>query len=320
VYTSGPVTHISRSASSARWDVVGLGANSIDFVHLLPAFPSPEGWWSKMRISRRFAAPGGQTATALAACARFGLRAKYLGATGSDENGAWIREELPRRHVDTSDAAIRDASNQYAVILIDEHKGERVVLWDRDERLELSEKDVPLGALEEARLLHVDDVDQGAAIRAALRARSLGLPVTSDLDRLTPRTAELVAAVTIPIFAEHLLPQLTGVEEPEASLRELRKSHPGLLVVTRGHLGAMALDGDRLIDSPGFTVDVRDTTGSGDIFRAGFIYAWLQDWPVERVLRFANAAAALSCTRFGAMDGAPELGDALTLAGEAVLP
>jgi len=58
---------------------------------------------------------------------------------------------------------------------------------------------------------------------------------------------------------------------------------------------------------------VRDTTGSGDIFRAGFIYAWLQAWPVERVLRFANAAAALSCTRFGAMDGIPDLAEALGL-------
>ena len=163
----------------------------------------------------------------------------------------------------------------------------------------------------------MDDVDQAAAIRAAWHARSLGLPVTSNLDRLTPRTAELVAAVTVPIFAEGLLPQLTGVEDPEGALRELRRTHDGLLVVTRGHLGAMALDGDRLIDSPGFHVDVRDTTGSGDIFRAGFIYAWLEGWAIDRALRFANAAAALSCTRFGAMDGIPDLEEALALEGAA---
>jgi sulfofructose kinase len=302
--------------AAPRWDVVGLGANSIDFVHLLPAFPSPEGWWSKMKISRRFVAAGGQTATALAACARFGLRAKYLGATGSDENGERVRRELPRRRVDASDIVVHDATNQYAVVLIDEHSGERVVLWDRDDRLEMTADEVPLDLLASARLLHVDDVDQGAAIRAALRGRELGLPVTSDLDRMTPRTSELVAAVTIPIFSEHLLPQVTGVDAPEAALRSLRKTHDGLLVVTRGHLGAMALDGDRLVNSPGFQVNVRDTTGSGDIFRAGFIYAWLRGWPVDRTLRFANATAALSCTCFGAMDGIPGLDEALALAGE----
>jgi sugar/nucleoside kinase (ribokinase family) len=313
------VTEPLRPPSTGRWDVVGLGANSIDFVHVLPGFPEPEGWYSKMRISRSFVAPGGQTATTLAACARFGLRAKYLGATGTDENGDKVRAELPRRHVDASDVAVRQANNQYAVILIEEHTGERVVLWDRDERLDLPEADVPLDVIASARLLHVDDVDQGAAIKAASHARALGVPVTSDLDRLTPRTAELVSAVTVPIFAEHLLPQLTGVDDPEGGLRALRRTHDGLLVVTRGHLGAMALDGDRLIDSPGFRVDVRDTTGSGDIFRAGFIYAWLAGWPVDRVLRFANAAAAMSCTRFGAMDGIPGLEESLALeqAGQA---
>jgi sulfofructose kinase len=54
-------------------------------------------------------------------------------------------------------------------------------------------------------------------------------------------------------------------------------------------------------------MDSVDTTGAGDVFRAGFIYGALQPWPVERTLRFANAAAALSCTREGAMAGVPTL-------------
>jgi sugar/nucleoside kinase (ribokinase family) len=63
-------------------------------------------------------------------------------------------------------------------------------------------------------------------------------------------------------------------------------------------------------------VDVRDTTGSGDVFRAGFIYGWLQGWDTARLLRFANAAAACSCTRFGAMDSIPDLKEVLTLAAD----
>lgn len=304
------------SRDSATWDVVGLGANSIDFVYLLPAFPQSEGWLSKMRISRRFVAAGGQTATALSACAHFGLRAKYLGATGCDDNGRLAREELERRGVDAADVVVRDATNQYAVIVMDEHAGERTVLWDRDERLALDHGDLRLDSLESARLLHVDDVDQPSAIRGARRARELGLPVTSDLDRLTPLTADLVSAVTIPIFAEQLPSQLTGIDDVVGALRELRKGHDGLLIVTRGAAGALALDGDRVIESPGFHVDVRDTTGAGDIFRAGFIYATLRGWPTERALRFANATAGLSCTKYGAMNGIPDLDAALALAGE----
>jgi sugar/nucleoside kinase (ribokinase family) len=71
----------------------------------------------------------------------------------------------------------------------------------------------------------------------------------------------------------------------------------------------MALDGDRLIHVPGFEVEAVDTTGAGDVFRGGFIYGLLQQWPVDRVLRFANAAAAVSCTRTGALDSVPSLED-----------
>jgi sugar/nucleoside kinase (ribokinase family) len=67
----------------------------------------------------------------------------------------------------------------------------------------------------------------------------------------------------------------------------------------------MALDGDRLLQSPGFEVHAVDTTGAGDVFRGGFIFGLLQEWPVDRALRFANAAAAVSCTRTGALDGVP---------------
>jgi sugar/nucleoside kinase (ribokinase family) len=196
---------------------------------------------------------------------------------------------------------------------VDESSGERIVLWDRDERLALREREIPLETIAGARLLHVDDVDQQAALRAARFARERGIPVTSDLDRLTELTPELVAAVTVPILAEHLPLQLTGASDHERALRDLRRSHAGLIVVTLGPHGAMALDRDRLLHAPGFAVDAVDTTGAGDVFRGGFIYGLLNGWPVEQTLRFANAAAAVSCTRLGAINGVPSLADAEAL-------
>lgn len=290
-----------------RWDVVGLGANAVDFVYRLPASPQPTGTLSKMRIRQQTVSCGGQTTTALIACARFGLRAKYIGATGTDDNGRRIRAELAHHNVDMSDAVIHDAPNQYAVIMVDETTGERIVLWDRDDQLRLRPHEIPEKALATARLLHVDDVDQEAAILAATLARAAGLHVTSDIDRLTGRTADLVQAVTIPIFAEHIPGSLTGAADPERGLRQLRQVHDGLLCVTLGAEGALALEGDELIHSPGFAVTAVDTTGAGDVFRAGFIFGTLQGWDTRRTLRFANAAAGLSCTRPGAIGGVPSL-------------
>ena len=58
---------------------------------------------------------------------------------------------------------------------------------------------------------------------------------------------------------------------------------------------------------PAFPVEAVDTTGAGDVFRGAFIYAMLQGHQPADVLRYANAAAGLSCTRLGAMNGVPTM-------------
>lgn len=283
-------------------DVVGFGASSVDYVNVLPAAPSMRGPHAKLPITSHFVSCGGQVATMVAACAAFGLRTGYLGPLGTDANARLVREELERRGVDLSSAIVREADNQFAVILIDGHTGERMVLWRRDPRLALADDAITLPS---ARLLHVDDVDEEGSIRAARAAVERGMIVTSDLDRVTERTPELIAAVTIPIFDEHVPAALTGEADPERALRRLRATHRGLLCVTLGARGAMALEGDRLLHVPAVRVDAVDTTAAGDVFRAGLVTSLLAGGTIDAALSFANTAAALSCTRRGAMSGIP---------------
>jgi len=290
-------------------DVIGVGANSVDYVYRLPAYPRPDGPTAKMQIGSHLVSCGGQVATTLATCAAMGLQTTYVGATGNDDNGRRIREELKRRGIDTRDAVVRDTINPYAVILLDDATGERIVLWDRHPMLALEPGEIPASAIAQARLLHVDDVDQDASIDAASFARKAGIPVTSDIERMTERTGELVAAVTVPIFAEHVLEPLTGERDFERALRTLRREHSGLLCVTLGARGAMLLDGDHLHHEPAHQVNVVDTTGAGDVFRGAFIYSLLRGDAPAAMLQFANAAAAISCTRLGAISSVPTLED-----------
>ena len=301
----------------ATCDVVGVGANSVDYVNRIPSYPEPNGSFSKLRIQEQAICCGGQTATALATCVRLGLTARYIGATGTDENGKRIRAELADRGIEMSEAVIRDGPNQFALIIVDEQTGERIVLWDRDERLRLRMRELPAEVISAARLVHVDDVDEGAAIVAATLGRQLGRPVTSDIDRITPRTAELVEILSYPIFAEHVPRELTGIKDPQAALEALRRPDHAALVVTLGLRGAMALTADGVVYSPGFSVSAIDTTGAGDVFRGAFMFGVLSGWPMERILRFGNAAAAISCTRLGAMNGVPSLDEVSQLAESA---
>jgi sugar/nucleoside kinase (ribokinase family) len=232
---------------------------------------------------------------------------------GKDANGRRVRDELAARGVDLAHAIVREADNQFAVIVVDAGTGERIVLWDRDPRLALRDGELTPDAFAGARVLHVDDVDEEGAIAAAGIARKCGLMVTSDLDRVTGLTAALVESVTVPIFAEHVPGAVTGEADLERALSALRRPHHTLLCVTLGASGAVALAGDRIVRSPAFQVDAVDNTGAGDVFRAGLIYGMLHDWPIEESMRFANAAAAVSCTRLGAMSAVPSLGEVRAL-------
>src|SRR5690606_6439740 len=93
----------------------------------------------------------------------------------------------------------------------------------------------------------------------------------------------------------------------EHALQALGGHHAASLCVTLGAAGALLLEGGTLYRSPGFRVSAVDSTGAGDVFRAGFIYARLRGDGPGQVLRFANAAAAISCTRQGALEGVPSL-------------
>lgn len=291
--------------------IVGFGENSIDHVYRLPVYPQPGTAVAKVRVDRHDVRPGGQVATTLVTCARFGLATRYIGSFGTDANGHLIRRTLEARGVDVSRALERLAPNRYAVILLDVTHGERAVAWERDARLDVTPADIRAEWLDGASLVHVDATDEQASIALALAARDRGLPVTCDVDHVTRLTPALLAAVSIPILAEHLPQAITGESEPERALRLLRRVHPGPLVVTLGARGAAMLDGERFIHVPGFDVRVVDTTGAGDVFRGAFIHAWLRGEAPEDILRFANAAAAASCTNDGAIDGVPSLEDVM---------
>jgi len=288
--------------TAPQWDVIGIGESSIDEVFRLPGVLGPN---VKLPVPTKQIRYGGQVATTLATCASFGLRAAFLGTTGNDDEVTGLRQALDERGVDTSLLIRRQVRHRRAMVLVSEPTGDRAVLWQRDARLALTPGEIPHAAITAARLLHVDDVDVEAALVAARIACQAGIPVTSDIDQISDRTGELIAAVTVPILAEHVPRALTGEADLERALRTMRKTHSGLLCVTLGARGSMLLDGNQLYRVPVPSVRAVDATGAGDVFRGAFIYALLRgERPVD-ILRFANVAAALSCTREGALDSVP---------------
>src|SRR5258707_11202215 len=117
------------------FDVVGVGLNATDTLLIVPHFPAYAG---KVPFVEELLSPGGQVASAMVACARLGLRTKYIGAVGDDERGRVQIESLKGTGINLDDVKVRQGcANQSAYIIIDRSTCERTVLWRRDECLKV---------------------------------------------------------------------------------------------------------------------------------------------------------------------------------------
>jgi sulfofructose kinase len=295
-------------------DLVGVGLNATDTVIPLPIFPARG---SKTEYSTVSTLPGGQVATTVVACQHWGLRTRYVGKLGDDLAATLHREAFSHAGFDTGvDARIvtvPGAPSAQSLILVDA-QGERTVLIRRDDRLTLRPHDLDREWITNARALHVDGYDTEAAILASTWAREANIPVIADLDELYPNVEALIANIDYLIVSRDFPSRLMAEPDLEQALRKMqRRYNSRLAAATLGQEGVLAFDGKQLLHTPAFRVPVVDTTGAGDIFHAGFIYALLQDWPLNRQLEFACAAAALNCTAVGARGGIHSLDDIASL-------
>jgi sulfofructose kinase len=286
--------------ASSKVDLVGVGLNATDMMIRLPHYPA---LGSKVEFRSADILPGGQVATAVAACQQWGLRTRYVGKIGDDQAAAIHRAEFERLGVEAHLVTAPGCASQQAVILVDD-AGERTVLWKRDNRLTLRPEELRREWITNARALHVDGHDTAAATVAAGWARDAGIPVVADLDDLYSGVEDLLPKIDYLITSRDIPGRLTGDQDLCRSLPAVRDRYGcRLTAATLGHEGVLAWDGSQFHYAPAFRVQPLDTTGAGDIFHAGFIYGLLQGWPLPRQLDFACAAAALNCTASGARGG-----------------
>jgi len=295
------------SGTERQFDVVGLGINSVD---LLALIPGPLRSNAKHPAKRMQRSAGGQTATALTACAKLGWRARYVGHFGADQNGCFSKSTLTTAGVDVSDCrTVPDTTNQFALIIVDQRNGERTIVWQRDPAVRMRAEDVSQESVTSGRVLLVDCVETEAATTAVRFARAAGIPTVIDVESVRPNIDALLSEVDIIIAAQAFPSAYTGYPDLGQAVRELAKRFRACLVVaTLGEQGSLAVVGKREITTSGFSVQVTDTTGAGDAFRGGFVSAWLEskgNGDVSDLLVYANAVAALNCRSLGAGGGLP---------------
>jgi sugar/nucleoside kinase (ribokinase family) len=281
-------------------DLVGVGLNATDTLIALRHFPAPG---SKIEYQTARVLPGGQVASTVVACQQWGLSTRYVGKLGDDEAARIHRDAFARAGVETHLITVPGAASPQSLIMVD-NRGERTILGRRDARMVLQPEDLQQEWVVNARALHVDGHDTAAATLAATWARDAGVPVIADLDDPYPGVDALLENIDCLIVSRDFPGRIMNEPDLEEALRKMRRRYGcQLAAATLGQDGVLAWDGRDFLHSPAYRVPVIDTTGAGDIFHAGFIYGLLHNWPLERRLDFACAAAALNCTAIGARGG-----------------
>jgi sulfofructose kinase len=290
-----------------EFDAVGFGLNAVDHLVVVPHYPEYD---TKVRLVEHQRGAGGETASAMTALRRLGMKTAYAGRFGSDDAGRFGLESLRAEGVDVSFAeVVEGAENQIAYILIDERTGERTVIWDRDERLYYKESEAPRGFARRGRVLHMDGHDTRARARVAREARAAGTVVSLDVDNVYEGLEELLPHVDVLVSSQEFPRRLTGIDGEHAALVEMKtRLRPDAVVgMTLGERGAVVFQGGVFIESPAFEVPggCHDTTGAGDAFHAGFIYGMLRGEEIEGCLTLGCAVAALKCRALGARTALP---------------
>ncbi|HZQ18150.1 MAG TPA: PfkB family carbohydrate kinase [Terriglobales bacterium] len=281
-------------------DLVGVGLNAVDTLIAVPRFPARG---SKVDSPSIKISAGGQVATSVVACQRWGLRTRYVGKLGDDGGGALHQKEFAQAGVEPRSIVVPGVVSHQSYILVDSD-GERTVVCRHDPKLTIQPDELEREWIINARALLVDGYDTKAAIAAATWAREAGIPVIADFDEAYPGIEYLMKVVDYLIVSRNFPERICGERDLKHSLPELqRRFGCSLVAATLGTGGVLGWDGERFYRSQAYRLPVTDTTGAGDIFHAGFIYGLLNGWPLPRQLDFACAAAALNCTGTGARGG-----------------
>lgn len=287
-----------------KYDVIGLGLCTVDMLFVVDERPSFD---TTMRASQYLRQGGGPTPTALVALARLGAKTSYAGKVGDDPDGDFIRAELEAAGVDTTPTVVvPGALSRVCMVLVEKATGERGFTTRPETCPDLGPDEIDRETITAARILHLDDADPGC-MQAARWAREAGSTVVYDGTWLHDDLDEFLPLVDFPIVSEPLVRRWMSNATPEEVVNRLSDYGAKIAVYTLGKRGAIARWRNGTFTYPPFPIEVVDTTGAGDAFHGAFIYGLLQHWPVDDVLCFASAVAALNCRQLGGRSGLPNL-------------
>ncbi|MFQ5613860.1 MAG: carbohydrate kinase family protein [Anaerolineae bacterium] len=268
---------------------------------------------------------GGASANTAVGLARLGAEVSFVGVVGDDEMGHFVLRELAAHAVDSQHVVVAPQTTTGLTISLS-YPQDRAFITHLGSNGALCLDHLDLSLLPAFDHLHVSSYFLLESLQADLprvfaAARQAGLSISLDtgwdarghwgdgLLELLPR---------VDCFLPNALEALyiSRCDAVEAALEALQR-HCRLVVIKRGAEGVLAGDGETTLSAPAYPIEPVDTTGAGDSFNAGFIFAFfLQNQALAEAMRLGAACGALATQGYGAIASQPTLDQALALVGQ----
>ncbi|HEX6054586.1 MAG TPA: ribokinase [Intrasporangium sp.] len=307
--------------------IIVVGSLNADLTITTARLPGPGETVAGRDFSTR---PGGKGANQAVAAARLGGRVRMVGAVGQDDHGDLLMRSAEANGVDTSLVRRLAATpTGVAVIQVDE-RGENSIVVYPGANGTVTSTDIERIApdLAEAAVVCLCfETPMRAVIAAATTGRGAGATVILNPSPYATVPAELLAVTSALVVNEHEAAALFEVADVTAdwpsTVAAVRRCFPGDTVITLGGSGSVVIEAAdpagadaRWTPVPALTVDVVDTTGSGDAFLGALALGYAESIPVIEAARRASVVAGLAAARPGAQTSYPTIDEvgAVTLA------
>ena len=310
------------------YDVLAVGRSSIDLYAHEIGRPMTE-------VRSFDAYVGGCPTNVSVGTRRLGLRSALLTAVGDDQVGEFVTAFLDRERVETRFIRRKPGRRTSAVLMAIQPPDRFPLTFYRDNCADraLTVDDVASAPVGESRVVFVTgtglshEPGRAATFAAAAIARRAAVPVVVDIDyradqwddaaAFSTEVRTLLQSATLAVGTEEEIAAASGSTSVERGAATLLESGIAALVLKRGARGSTIF---RPAAAPSevspFCVEVLNVLGAGDAFASGFLYGYLQGWPLERAARLGNACGAIVVTRHGCANFMPTLDEVAAFIAE----
>lgn len=281
-------------------EIVVIGSSSMDLVVTSAIRPGA----GETVLGESFkTVPGGKGANQAVAAARLGAKVKMIGCVGDDHYGEEILANFKENHVNvTGVKPVTDVRSGTAHIVLAEGDNSIVFVKGANDYITPEYVKSVIDDIKKAKIVLIQqEIPEETVEYVSEICEEYNIPLLLNPAPARPLSQDVINRATYITPNEHEAAVLFN----NLSIDEALKKYPNKLFITEGKQGARYYDGEKEILVPSYTVEAVDTTGAGDTFNAALAVALGEGKSIEESLQFANRAASLSVTKFGAQGGMP---------------